>query len=213
MNILLIDDDYLVTNGIQTILEMATADKAIPMKICAIGHNGQEAISLFKEHQPDILLMDIRMPKMDGIQAGQEILKLDPQTKIIYLTTFQEDEYIIQALKIGAKGYLLKTDYQSLIPAIEAVYQGQSVFGDQIVAKIPQFMENNQTAHKHRIEGLTERENELIYYLAQGHNNKEIAELMHFSEGTIRNYLSNLLDKLDLRDRTQLVIYYYKHRS
>lgn len=138
-----------------------------------------------------------------------------PHAQIIYLTTFLEDDYIVDALKYGAKGYLLKTDFKSLIPAIHAVRQGQRVFGDQIIEKIPHLMNNtissseSQTIPNHP--QLAEKEQQIIYQVAQGLNTKEIAEVLHFSEGTIRNYLSVILEKLQLRDRTQLAIYYYKH--
>lgn len=151
---------------------------------------------------------------MNGIDAGRTLIKEYPNAKIIYLTTFLEDEYIIEALKIGAKGYLMKTDFDSLIPAIEAVSNGHRVYGDEIVAEIPSFLSSDQKKEgQNQIEhqSLSEQEVELIHWVAQGLNNKEIAEQMHFPEGTIRNYLSNLLEKLELRDRTQLAIYYFKN--
>lgn len=212
MKILLVDDDALVTNGIRTIVEMATKHATVPFRVCATGKNGSEAIRLYQEHDPDILLLDIRMPEMDGIVAGKEIIRLYPDARIIYLTTFLEDEYIIEALKLGAKGYLLKSDYESLIPAIEAVVKGQRVFGDEIVAKIPRFINQEENVQT-KLNTLSDKESELVYWIAEGLNNKEIAEKMHFSEGTIRNYLSIILDKLQLRDRTQLAIYYYKIKS
>lgn len=211
MRVIVVDDDALVTSGIKTIIEMATQNEAKPYKVVAMGRNGQEAIDLYGLHQPDILLLDIRMPVMDGIKAGQKIIATYPDAKLIYLTTFLEDEYIVEALKLGAKGYLMKTDFESIIPAIAAVASGQRVFGDEIIAKIPTYLTDGQKAKPKAIEDLTDKENELIYWLAQGLNNKEIAEKMHFSEGTIRNYLSTILEKLDLRDRTQLAIYYFKH--
>lgn len=212
MKILLVDDDALVRSGIQTIIEMETKSWEEPFRVIGQAANGHEGVALFFDHQPDIVLMDIRMPEMDGIQAGQEILARCSQASIIYLTTFQEDDYIIQALKIGAKGYILKSDFKSLVPAIKAVSLGQRVFGDEIVAKLPQYL--SQASQSSQAEGqtpLSDKEIELIQCVAQGLNNKEIAEVLHFSEGTIRNYLSSLLEKLNLRDRTQLAIYYYKH--
>lgn len=210
MNILLIDDDALVINGLRTIIEMGTKHFSNPYQVCNTGKNGNEAISLYRQHQPDIVLIDIRMPELDGITAGKQIVQLDPNAKLIYLTTFLEDEYIIDALKLGAKGYLMKTDYDSIIPAIEAVASGQRVFGDEIVAKIPGYLFKEQKKVS-SFPLLTEKEGELVHWVSQGLNNKEIAEKMHFSEGTIRNYLSIILEKLHLRDRTQLAIYYYKN--
>jgi DNA-binding NarL/FixJ family response regulator len=213
MKILLVDDDLLVTSGIEIILKAKAADLDLPLTIVGIAADGQEAVALYEETAPDIVLMDIRMPVVSGIEAGKQILDQDPQARIIYLTTFLEDDYIIDALKIGAKGYLLKTDYESLIPAIDAVIRGQRVFGDEIVAKIPGYLAQCQTAKKvdPLLADLKEKEKTLIYWVAQGLNNKEIAQEMHFSEGTIRNYLSEILDKLDVRDRTQLAIYYFKN--
>ncbi|MGX7108124.1 response regulator transcription factor [Facklamia miroungae] len=211
MKLMIVDDDALVTSGLKTIIEMGSKELDDPIKIIAVGHDGQEAINLYNNNEIDIILMDIRMPVMNGLEAGKELLQLDPQVKIIYLTTFQEDEYIIEALRIGSKGYLLKTDYQSLIPAIRAVNNGHRVFGDEIIAKLPQFIDSSP--HRSTLDPLTNTENQLVHWLAQGLSNKEIAEKMHFSQGTIRNYLSVILEKLNLRDRTQLVIYYYKHLS
>lgn len=211
MNVLLIDDDALVTSGIQTIIEMATKQSADPIKVCAVGRNGEEALELYQAHKPDIVLMDIRMPVMDGITAGKQLLMLAPDARLIFLTTFLEDDYIVDALRLGAKGYLMKTDFDSLLPAFDAVMQGQRVFGDEIVAKIPDYIESGRNAPKAAMPALTDTESRLVYWLAEGLNNKEIAEQMHFSEGTIRNYLSTILEKLNLRDRTQLAIYYYKN--
>lgn len=211
MNILVVDDDALVSNGIKTILETATREHAEPYRVVGLGQNGHDAIRLYEEHAVDVVLLDIRMPEMNGIEAGRLILKKDPQAKIIYLTTFLEDDYIVDALKLGAKGYLLKTDFASLITAIAAVAEGQRVFGDEIIAKIPAFLESAPPETIQWEGDLSEKEREIIQCVAEGLNNKEIAEELHFSEGTIRNYLSIILEKLNLRDRTQLAIYYYKH--
>lgn len=210
MKILVIDDDPLVTSGIKMIVEQGSKNSANPIKVCAIGSDGKDALPLYKQCLPDVVLMDIRMKEVNGIEAGQELLKSYPQANIIYLTTFLEDDYIVSTLKIGAKGYILKTDFHTLIPAIEAVANGQSVFGNEIVSRMPHYL-SQASQEKEFIEELTDRENELLYYIAQGLNNKELADTLHFSEGTIRNYISELLNKLDLRDRTQLAIYYYKH--
>lgn len=211
MRILLIDDDALVTSGIQTIIEKSTQDSDQPIKVCAIGRNGNEALLLYEIHQPDIILMDIRMPELDGITAGKQLLERHPDARVIYLTTFLEDEYIVDALRLGAKGYLMKTDFASLIPAFEAVINGQRVYGDEIVAKIPTYLDSTQANTSAILPELSQTEQQLVYWVAEGLNNKEIAEAMHFSEGTIRNYLSTILEKLDLRDRTQLAIHYFKN--
>ncbi|MBG9984464.1 response regulator transcription factor [Aerococcaceae bacterium DSM 111022] len=211
MRVLVIDDDALVINGLKTIIEKSTAQRAEPFSVVGTGGDGRIAVDLYRETQPDIVLMDIRMPEMDGIEAGKLILQEYPQARIVYLTTFLEDDYITEALRIGAKGYLLKTDFESIIPAIEAVMNNHQVFGSDIIARIPDLFLSEEQAELNDFPELNEKENELIYWVAEGLNTKEIAEKMHFSEGTIRNYLSIILDKLNLRDRTQLAIYYFKH--
>lgn len=208
MKLLIVDDDALVTQGIKTILEAEAKKRQQEIDICGMGANGQEAIQLYQRHLPDIVLMDIRMPEMTGIEAGRILMETDPQARIVYLTTFLEDDYIIEALKLGAKGYLVKTDFAYIYPALEAVMVGQRIFGDEIVARIPHYIDND--SQDKPLPGLSDKENDLVYWVAQGLSNQEIAEEMHFSEGTIRNYISDLLDKLDLKNRTQLAIYYYK---
>lgn len=206
MNIILIDDDKLVCSALKTILE-SDPEFHVPV----MGHDGNEAIALYKEYQPDMLLMDIRMSGMSGIDAGEAILRQFPQARILYLTTFADNEYIVRALKTGAKGYILKQNFESIIPAVRAVISGQSVFGDEIVSRLP----NMSWTPVSSLEGfdLTEREIEIIRNVAEGLSNKEIAGLLFLSEGTVRNYISTILEKLNLRDRTQLAIFYYKHQK
>ncbi|NLY36862.1 MAG: response regulator transcription factor [Tissierellia bacterium] len=200
MNLIIIDDDYLVVNALKTILESSG------MNVLAIGYSGEEALKLFKKHKPDIVLMDIRMKGMSGIEATREILKIDNKAKILLITTFQDDEYIREALSLGCKGYILKQNIDSIIPSISAVHSGNMVFDSQIVSSIRRYREKD-------IEGeLSEREMDILKLLADGLNNKEIASSLYLSEGTIRNYISTMLDKLNLRNRTQLAIYYYKSK-
>lgn len=205
MDIILIDDDFLITTALKTILE---ADPEI--HVAATGNTGQEAVDLYRQHQPAVLLMDIRMEGMSGLEAAERILTDHPEAKILLLTTFADDEYIIHALKIGASGYLLKQDYQSILPAIHAVVSGQTVFGTEITARIPNLLSRG-SGFPYRQYGLSEREYEVIQMVSEGCSNKEIAEQLFLSEGTVRNYLSTILDKLSLRDRTQLAIFYYQH--
>lgn len=206
MKVIVIDDDRLVSVSLKTILE---ADAEI--EVVALGNSRGEAIALYDEHKPDILLMDIRMDGMTGLEAGELILATDRDARILYLTTFLDDEYIIKALKIGAKGYLLKQAFESIVPALKAVYSGQSVFGDEIVTKIPMLL-GGEAAVDFSSYGISERDLEIIEGVAQGLSNREISETLFLSEGTVRNYISNILDKLELRDRTQLAIFYFNHK-
>lgn len=205
MKVVIVDDDRLVGISLKTILE---AEENI--SVAALGTDGAQAISLYKEHTPDILLMDIRMEGMNGLDAATEILSSDPAAKILFLTTFSDDEYIIRALRLGAKGYLLKQDFESIVPALHAVFGGQNVFGSEVVKKIPTILGNTKDTDPKELP-LNEKEFEIMRLVAEGLNNKEIATTLFLSEGTVRNYLSSTLEKLELRDRTQLAIYYYKH--
>ncbi|MBQ9768426.1 MAG: response regulator transcription factor [Lachnospiraceae bacterium] len=205
MNVLIVDDDRLVGISLKTILE-AEPDITVP----ALGRDGLEAIALYQEHHPDILLMDIRMEGTNGLDAATEILAADPAAKILFLTTFSDDEYIIRALRLGAKGYLLKQDFESIVPALHAVFGGQNVFGSEVVRKIPDILTVTKEPELSELP-LNEKEFEIMQLVAEGLNNKEIAGALFLSEGTVRNYLSGILEKLELRDRTQLAIYYYKH--
>lgn len=207
MNIIIVDDDCLVTSALKTILEV---NKEI--SVTAMGSDGADAVSLYRKYRPDILLIDIRMKKMNGLDASEKILQEFPEAKILLLTTFSDDEYIIKALKLGAKGYLLKQDYTSIFPALQAVYSGQTVFGHEIISRIPDMLQTAKTFDYEPF-GISERELEIIHLIAEGLSNKEIASQLFLSEGTVRNYLSSILDKLDLRDRTQVAVFYYQHRS
>ena len=159
---------------------------------------------------PDVLLMDIRMSPMSGLEASEEILKEKPEAKILLLTTFSDDEYIVKALKCGVKGYLLKQDYASILPAIRAVCTGQTVFGTQIISRLPELLER-KSAFDYETYEITEKERDVMKLVADGKSNKEIAGEMFLSEGTIRNYISGILDKLNLRDRTQLAVFYLRN--
>ena len=203
MNIVVIDDDKLVALSLKTILE-STGN----VTVAAMGSSGEEAIDLYRQHCPDIMLMDIRMEGMTGIEAGEVILKEFPDAKILYLTTFSDDEYIIKALNMGAKGYILKQDFDGIVPALETVMGGQSVYGNTIMNKLPELMKPKER-YDFAAHGISDREREIMELVAEGLSNKEISGKLYLGEGTIRNYISNLLDKLELRDRTQLAVYYY----
>lgn len=203
MRVLIVDDDKLVCASLKIILE---ADSGLC--VIGLGHSGEEAVALYETLLPDILLMDIRMEGKSGLTAGREILLSHPDAKILFLTTFLDDEYIVRALKLGAKGYLLKQNFESILPALKAVSTGQTVFGSEIVGKLPALMNRRQEKDLSAA-GLTPKEAELTELVAQGLSNREIAKTMFFSEGTVRNYLSTILEKLGLRDRTQLAIFYY----
>ncbi|SEA19390.1 DNA-binding response regulator, NarL/FixJ family, contains REC and HTH domains [Pseudobutyrivibrio sp. ACV-2] len=205
--ILLVDDDELITMSLEMII---SADGEF--EIVGKGCSGREAVSLFDELNPDLLLMDIRMADMNGLEAAEEILSKHKDATILFLTTFSDDEYIVKALKLGVKGYLLKQDYKSLPAALHAALDGQSVFGGAVIDKLPSLMSSGQETDDfdYRKYDITEKEFEVIQLVAEGFSNKEISQKLFLSEGTVRNYLSTILEKLNLRDRTQLAIFYLK---
>ena len=224
IKILIVDDDELVTMSLEMILG---ADSEL--EVIGKGNSGADAIRLYDELKPDILLMDIRMKDMTGVDAAETILRNNRDACILFLTTFKDDEYIIRALQLGVRGYLLKQDYDSIPDSIRAVMRGQNLFGGEIIQKMPRIFlhqnggsESEDDNHDKKIEndgdryiyekvGITPKEYEVIQFVALGYSNKEISEKIFLSEGTIKNYISNILDKLDLRDRTQLAIYYLRN--
>lgn len=205
MKVLIIDDDRLVASALKTILE---ADPEI--EVVGVGNGGREALELYEKFLPDVLLMDIRMGDMTGIEAAEQLLKTDRERRILFLTTFSDDDYIVKALQIGAKGYILKQNFESIVPAVKTVYTGQRVYGNEIMDKLPALM-GDGTKHSIKSLPLNEKELEIVAHVANGLSNKEIADTLFLGEGTIRNYISIILEKLQLRDRTQLAIFYYKN--
>lgn len=204
MKIVIVDDDRIVTESLRMIVETDPE-----FAVAAVGYGGEEAVRLYRRERPDVLLLDIRMPDGNGLEAAREILAEFPEARILFLTTFTDDEYIIEALRLGVCGYLLKQDYKSLVPSLKAVASGQAVFGGTITEKLPALIRRGADKEPEDF-GLSEREYEMICLVAEGLSNREIAEKMFLSEGTVRNYLSVILEKLSLRDRTQLACFYYQ---
>lgn len=206
MRIVLIDDDQLVCMSLKMILEADT-----DITVAAVGNDGSDALPLYREHAPDVLLMDIRMKGMNGTDALAELTKEFPDAKVLFLTTFVDDEYIVKALELGAKGYIVKQNYENIVPALKAVHSGQNVYGTEVMDKIPELMKASDT-FDYSTYNISEKEYEIITLVADGLSNKEIASHLYLSEGTVRNYLSSILEKLELRDRTQLAVFYYQHK-
>ena len=199
MKIVIVDDDPIVVSALSTIVENSN------YQVVAKGYDGKEAVELYKKYQPDLLMTDIRMSGISGIEAAETILKSHKDARILLITTFEDDDYIHQALSLGCKGYLLKDNLSGIIPAIEAVLSGSMVFDSKIVKSM------STSSQVNKMDDLSDRERDIIELVAEGLNNKEIANQLYLSEGTVRNYISQMLTKLDLRDRTQLAVYYYKH--
>ena len=215
IKILIADDQELIRESLKIILSTNNEFEVID----TVG-SGKEVVESIRRHIPDIILMDVRMPDMDGVQCTKFVKEVYPEIKVIVLTTFDDDEYIFSALKYGASGYLLKgVSLDELTSAIKTVLQGGAIFNPNVASKVTKIFsemaKNNIVAeriHDEDLPNLSDTEWKIIQQVSQGLSNKEIAEILKFTEGTIRNYLSVILDKLQLRDRTQLAIWYI-HRG
>lgn len=206
MKILIVDDDALIRDSLKILLGLEE-----DIQVVGTASNGQEAFELVREKRPDIVLMDIRMPVMDGVLGTRLIKESFKEVKVVILTTFKDDEYIKEAIKNGAEGYILKNQSSdSIVEGLRAVYKGNTVFEKGVVNVITS-MFDNKTKKNPKDFGLTEREVEILTFLSDGLSNKEIAEKMFLSDGTVRNYITNLLEKLQLRDRTQLAVFHLKN--
>ena len=209
IKVLIADDQELIRQSLQIVL-----DSRENLQVTDAVANGQEVVASVRREKPDVILMDIRMPKMDGVQCTKIIKEHYPQIKIIILTTFDDDEFVYNALKYGASGYLLKgISMDGLAAAIETVYSGQAMINPDIATKVLKLFSRMAQADysiqisESQVAELTKMEWKIIEQVECGSSNKEIAEKLSLSEGTVRNYLSNILNKLDLRDRTQLAIW------
>lgn len=197
MKILMVDDDLLVLNALSTILGKSGYE------IVLATTDSKKAIETYKKNKIDVVILDIRMKEVNGVDVAIEILDFDKDAKIMLLTTFNDRDDIIRALNKGVLGVILKDNVASLIPAIESVSLGNKILDNELNLK------NLFNTTKKDFELLTQKEIEILEHIAKGLSNKEISEKLFLSEGTIRNYISGILEKLDLRDRTQLAIYYY----
>lgn len=212
INILIVDDQTLMREGLRTILELES-----DLLIAGIAANGREAVEYCRENPPDVVLMDIRMPQMDGVEATRLITAADPSVKIIILTTFLEDELIIQGLKAGAKTYLLKDlPSEKLVDSIRAIYRGDIFMQPEIASRLVdraagQHFAEAKEENAELVEPLTRREMEILSLMAEGSNNSLIAARLHLSEGTVKNHISSIYGKLGISDRTQVVLFALKH--
>lgn len=197
MKILMVDDDLLVLNALSTILGKSG------FEIVLATTDSKKAVETYKASEIDVVILDIRMKEVNGVDVAIEILDFDKDAKIMLLTTFNDRDDIIRALNKGVLGVILKDNVASLIPAIESVSLGNKILDNELNLK------NLFNTTKKDFDLLTQKEIEILEQIAKGLSNKEISEKLFLSEGTVRNYISGILEKLDLRDRTQLAIYYY----
>lgn len=220
IRIMIADDQELMRESLQIVLELNE-----DMHVVAMAQNGEELLKLLEKEPADVILMDVSMPKMDGVEATMQVKKKYPDIKIIILTTFDDDEYVLNALRYGASGYLLKgMSVPELSGAVRKVAAGGAMLNTDIVTKVVKMFSNLPAEEKNQVakaqpdesfiqvdaQGigeLTQMERNIIRLVAHGMNNKEIAQKLNFSEGTVRNAVSLTLNKLALRDRTQLAIW------
>ncbi|MGH3735184.1 MAG: response regulator [Micromonosporaceae bacterium] len=207
--VLIVDDDDLMRAGLT---ELLTADPEI--EIAGQAATGREAIARARELAPDVVLMDVRMPDLDGIEATRQLLAADPDTRVLILTTFEQDDYIFDALRAGAAGFLLKrTRPEELIAAVRTVAAGDALLSPSVTRRVIERMAQQPTpayGDQAGLDSLTRREREVLMYLAQGLSNREIAAALVVEESTIRTHVKRILMKLRLRDRTQAVVYAYE---
>lgn len=209
IRVLIIDDDKMICFALKTIIENEE-----DMEVVGLGHNFDDAINLYNEHQPDICLFDIQIGKKTGLDALKKLKECNNNVRALFLTTFLDKSYIDQALKLGSCGYLLKDEFESICPSIRAVSAGQNVFGNKVIDNISKNSQSYNNKNNSKLdlqEKLNQREIDILKSVADGLNNKEISSKLFLSEGTVRNYISSMLVKLDLRDRTQLAIFYLKN--
>ena len=209
IKILIADDQELIRESLKIILDMN-----VDMEVVGLAENGHKVLELVGKNIPDVILMDIRMPELDGVLCTKAVKEKYPRVKIIILTTFDDDEYVYYALKYGASGYLLKgCSVQELNAAIHTVMAGNSILNKNIITTVVKLF--NQMAQKNitmevdadGVKELTSTEQKITYLVGKGLSNKEIAKKLFLSDGTVRNGLSSALSKLNLRDRTQLAIW------
>lgn len=209
MKVAIVDDDPIVCSSIGTILTATGTAEVV-----WTAHNGAAAVVAYARQKPDVLLIDVQMPGTDGLEASERILAEHPDARILVLTTFADPEYIRRAIELGTKGYLIKQDVASVIPAVQAVMAGQVVLGADVLRNLPMhdasgnveepkaspLPEDSRFAH------LTDREHDIIELVAEGLDNREIAAKLFLSEGTVRNRISDILAKTNISNRTKLAI-------
>jgi DNA-binding NarL/FixJ family response regulator len=211
VRVLIADDQALVRRGFRMILEIEP-----DLEVVGEAGDGHEAVRLVAELAPDVVLMDVRMPGLDGIDATRQITAAGDGTRVVMLTTFDMDEYVYEALAAGASGFLLKdVQPELLVAGIRAVHGGESLLAPAVTRRmIESFLQRPlavDPAGRHRLETLTARENEILLMLARGLTNAEIAAELFVSETTVKTHVGRVLTKLDLRDRVQAVIFAYEH--
>jgi DNA-binding NarL/FixJ family response regulator len=209
IRVVICDDQWIVCEGLELILG---SDPEI--EVVALASDGMDALIKVRDTQPDVVLMDLKMPEMNGVQATRKIKTDFPQVKVIVLTTYGADEWVFDAVRAGAVGYLLKgTPREQLVAAVKGTAAGETFLDPKIAGKLLDAVatQGAPTAHSTLLDDLTERERDVLRLLTQGLSNSEIASHLYLSQGTVRNYVSSILTKLDVADRTQAALLALRH--
>ncbi|WP_238016225.1 response regulator transcription factor [Dactylosporangium sp. AC04546] len=197
--VLVVDDQQLVRDGIASLLGIQPG-----IVVAGVAGDGEDAVTKAVELQPDVVLMDVRMPEVDGVEATRELLRRLPGCRVVMLTTFDDDDYVAEALRAGAIGYLLKDlAAEELAHAIRLAHRGVAQFDASVARRLAAGL----PAPSASADGLSGRELEILRLVSQGRTNREIGTRMHLSEGTVKNHISRILGRLHLRDRTQAALY------
>jgi DNA-binding NarL/FixJ family response regulator len=203
IRVLICDDQEVVCEGLRAILKSAPG-----IEVVGVAHDGAQALDLVLQAKPDLVLMDLKMPGMNGIQATRLLRERHPQVRTLVLTTYDADEWVFDAIRSGAAGYLLKdTPREALIDAIKGTVKGDTHIDPGVAGKLfAKIASSPARSDTSVVDALSEREREVLRLLARGLTNADIAERLHLSEGTVRNYVSAVLAKLDVSDRTQAAV-------
>jgi len=203
IRVLIADDHQLFRDGLRALLLSAT-----DMEVVGEAASGDDVIRLAGEAIPDVILMDIQMPDMDGIQATRQILAIAPQVRVLMVTMFEDDQSVFTAIRAGARGYVLKgARHQEMLRAIRTVASGGAVFSPEIAARMTSFFASTRTSNpQETFSDLTNRELEILRLIGQGKSNAEIAETLIISVKTVRNHVSNIFNKLQVADRAQAAL-------
>ena len=209
MRVVIADDDAVVVESLRIVL-----DAQPDIEVVGCGTDGADAVRLAADSAPDIVLLDIQMPGMDGLSAAERILATPVPPRVVFLTTFSDDEYIVRALALGAAGYLIKQDVAGVAPALRAVMAGRSVLEGEVLERAVALGAGEPVAEKPDLTTifpqLTDREREVVALIAEGLDNREVAAAAYMGEGTVRNHISSILAKLHLRNRTQIAVAYWR---
>lgn len=213
MRVVIADDDAVVVESLRIVL-----DAQPDIEVVGCGTDGTDAARLTEQVAPDVVLLDIQMPGMDGLAAAEKILAAPRPPRVVFLTTFSDDEYIVRALALGAAGYLIKQDVAGVAPALRAVVAGRSVLEGEVLERavalgaggIPGVVPAEKPDLVALFPQLTDREREVVTLIAEGLDNREVAAAAYMGEGTVRNHISSILAKLGLRNRTQIAVAYWR---